>query len=302
VLVREVLGYLCNGPGVYLDATLGDGGHAAALLGAEPGARVLGTDRDPGAVDAARERLGAFGDRVMLAHARFSDLPGVLRERGVRALRGALLDLGVSSGQLDDPRRGMSFRAAGPLDLRMDPTRGERAADKLARTDEEELAQVLAEEGEVPRPRAVARAMLRARDAGTLETTADVAHAAARAMGGRPHPRRLAQVFQALRRWVNDEGAELRAALACLAEAMEPGGVLVTIAYHSGEDRVIKRSFRATPGRAAAPRFAAAAPAPASAGAWEPLTRRVVSPSDEERARNPRARSARLRAARRRSP
>ncbi len=292
VLLWEALGYLRNGAGLYLDATLGDGGHALALLEVEPGARLVGTDRDPAALEAARERLAGFGDRVMLAQARFSELPDLFARCGWEALRGALLDLGLSSRQLDDPGRGMSFQHAGPLDLRMDPTRGRTAAEWIAATDERELARCLAEEGGVPRPRGVARALLRARDAGALRTTADLARAAARVYGGRPHPRRLAQVFQALRRSVNEEGPELESALAFLARQLEPGAVLVTIAYHSGEDRIVKRAFRGE--------NAPEGPPPPDSP-WEILTRRVVKPGTEESARNPRARSARLRAARRRS-
>jgi 16S rRNA (cytosine1402-N4)-methyltransferase len=293
VLVREVLGFLRNGPGVYLDATIGGGGHAAALLETEPGARILGCDRDPGALAESRARLAAFGSRVMLSHARFSELPRALAEHGVERLRGALLDLGLSSLQLDDPARGLSFQSGGPLDFRMDPTRGPVLADKLAGVAETELADVLAREGEVPRARAVARALLRARDQGALHDTRDLVHAAARGLGSR-HPRRLAQVFQALRRWVNEEGADLQAALEFLARTLEPGGVLVTLAYHSGEDRTIKQAIRGT--AAAAGRFPDSRPT----SPWEAITRRVVTPSDEEVARNPRARSAKLRAARRR--
>jgi 16S rRNA (cytosine1402-N4)-methyltransferase len=296
VLLVDVLRFWRNGPGVYLDATLGDGGHAEALLDAEPGARLLGCDRDPRALERAHARLARFGDRVMLVHARFSELPEVLRARGVDGLRGALADLGVSSPQIDDPSRGMSFRVEGPLDLRMDPERGAPASVRLAQVDEETLARILVEEGEVPRARGMARAILRARDRGMLATTGDLARVVAAQFGGRPHPRRLAQVFQALRRWINEEAEELRSLIAFLPQALEEGGVWVSIAYHSGEDRMVKQAIRPAP--PAGERGLPIAPAPCP---WEALSRRAIKPTQDEVERNPRARSARLRAARRRS-
>src|SRR5262249_26363501 len=160
-------------------------------------------------LERAGPRLARFGERVMLAHARFSELPDVMRAQGVASVRGALVDLGVSSPQIDDPARGMSLRAPGPLDLRMDPSRGTPAYRRLEAIGEEALVRVLAEEGEVPRPRGMARALLRARDQGALGTTIDLARVVSAQFGGRPHPRRLAQVFQALRRWINEEAEEL---------------------------------------------------------------------------------------------
>lgn len=299
VLLAESLGFLRQGPGLYLDATLGDGGHAEALLESEPGARLLGCDRDPAALDFARARLARFGDRVTVAHATFRELPAAHQTAGGEPLAGALFDLGLSSRQIDDPARGMSFQSEGPLDLRMDPGRGEAAATKLAGADEDTVAQVLRAHGDLREAGALARALVAAARQGRLETTRDMVQVLDRTLGGRPHPRRYAQAFQALRIWVNDEAAELEAALQWLPDAMRPGGVVVTIAYHSGEDRRIKQALRAHRAFPTRRRPPAADEAP-QGGPWQELTRRVVAPADQEIIRNPRARSARLRAFRRR--
>jgi 16S rRNA (cytosine1402-N4)-methyltransferase len=298
VLLRETLHYLATGPGLYLDATLGDGGHAAALLDAEPVARLLGCDRDRDALDRSAIRLAPFGDRVMLAQAAFRDLPRVHAEAGSEPLAGALFDLGVSSPQLDDPGRGMSFRSSGPLDLRMDASRGITAAEWLAAAGADEIAHALRQHGDVTDARRVARALAVAASAGELRTTADLVAVVTRARGGRPHPRRLAQVFQALRMQVNDEIGELEAALAWLPGVVRPGGVVVTLAYHSGEDRRIKHMLRGAP-PAGSRRLPRALETRAPESPWQELTRKVVTPTADEEARNPRARSARLRAFRR---
>ncbi len=298
VLPVEVLRFLRNGPGVYLDATLGDGGHAEALLDAEPGARLFGCDRDPAAIAAAGARLRRFGERVTVVHTAFRGIPAHAAPLGERPFTGALFDLGLSSRQIDDPARGISFMREGPLDLRMDPTAGEPAWRRLADADADELAAVLREHGDLPQGRRLARALVAAAGTGDLPTTRALAVLVDRVLGGRPHPRRTARVFQALRMWMNDEAGELSAALEWLPGMMRPGGVVVTLAYHSGEDRRIKQHLRGgpqgTPRRVH--RLPPAAPAP---GPWQELTRSVVTPSAEEQAANPRARSARLRAFRR---
>jgi 16S rRNA (cytosine1402-N4)-methyltransferase len=299
VLLVEVLGYLRNGPGLYLDATLGDAGHAEALLEVEPGARLLGCDRDPAALEYAERRLARYGTRVRLAHATFRDVPAVRKATGGEAFIGALFDLGLSSRQIDDATRGMSFTQEGPLDLRMDPTRGRTAAERLGLVEEAELSAVLREHGNVAGARPLARALAAEARQGRLETTRALREIIDRTLGGPLHPRRYAQVFQALRIWVNDEADDLEAALQWLPETMSPGGVVVTLAYHSGEDRRIKRALRG----AVVPRFARRLPEIPEVRSperpWEELTRRVVTPSLAERTRNPRARSARLRAFRR---
>jgi 16S rRNA (cytosine1402-N4)-methyltransferase len=296
VLVAEVLEYLVNGPGLYLDATLGDGGHALALLDAEPGARLLGCDRDPAALAAARTRLAGREDRVTLAHAAFRELPTAHERAGGEPLTGVLMDLGISSRQLDDPTRGIGFQAGGPLDLRMDPTRGEPASERLARASEEEVAEALREFGDLRPARRMARALVAAARGGSLVTAADLDAIARRFVGGAPGQR--ARVFQALRMWINDEAGELEALLSWLPGVVRPGGVVVTLAYHSGEDRRIKRSLVGTV--PAPPRRRPPVDTRLPEQPWERLTRRVVTPQLEEIARNPRARSARLRAFRRR--
>lgn len=297
VLVRETLHFLLGGPGLYLDATLGDGGHACAVLDAEPGARLLGCDRDPAALACSASRLARFGDRVMLRHATFRDLPAAHRDAGAEPLAGALFDYGLSSRQIDDPARGMSFMQDGPLDLRMDPTSGEPLHERLARADEAEVTEVLRTHGDVRPAARLARAMVAAARAGQLATTRDLAAVTARVLGD-SRPKTLAPVFQALRIWTNDEMADLEASLAWLPGAMREGGVVVTLSYHSGEDRRVKHALRGAP-RVVPSRRLPVMDDGEAAGPWEELTRKVVVPSSEEQQSNPRARSARLRAFRR---
>jgi 16S rRNA (cytosine1402-N4)-methyltransferase len=298
VLVRETLDFLAPRPGLFLDATLGDAGHAEALLSADPGVRLLGSDRDPAALAFARERLARFGGRVRLVHGTFRDLPAAHAAAGGERLAGALFDYGLSSRQIDDPARGMSYRHEGPLDLRMDTSRGETLAEKLAHVDEEELAGVLRTHGDVGPAHALARAILVAVRAGELSRTRQLATLAGRVLRD-TSPGAVAPVFQALRIWVNDEMADLEAGLAWLPDAMDDGGVVVTLSYHSGEDRRVKHALRARP-RAASRRLPPAA-AESESGPWIELTKRVVIPSQQEQRSNPRARSARLRAFRRKS-
>jgi len=294
VLVRETLAFLRPRRGLFLDATLGDGGHAEALLEADEGVRLLANDRDPAAHAYARHRLARFGARVTFVHGTFRDLPAAQAGGGAR-FAGALFDLGLSSRQIDDPARGMSYRQAGPLDLRLDPSRGETLAERLAHATEEELAAVLREHGDVRSARALARALLAETRAGRVADTRALAALVGRVLRD-PRPAAVAPVFQALRIWVNDEMADLESALAWLPEVVEDDGVVVTIAYHSGEDRRVKRALRGE-APAASRRHPAASDVPS--GPWEELTRRVVTPSEQEIRVNPRARSARLRAFRR---
>jgi len=299
VLLAEVLLWLRNGPGLYLDATLGEAGHAEALLGAEPGARLLGCDRDPAALESARGRLTRFGTRVILAHATFREVPAALPAAGGGGLVGALFDLGLSSRQIDDAARGMSFMQDGPLDLRMDPSRDRTGAERLQEVEEDELGAVLREHGDVAGARSLARALVAEARRGRLATTRALRETIDRTLGGPAHPRRYAQVFQALRIWVNDEAADLDAALEWLPTAMAPGGVVVTLAYHSGEDRKIKRALRGPAGSRLTRRLPEIPGVRPPERPWEELTKRVVTPSTAEMERNPRARSARLRAFRR---
>lgn len=296
VLVRETLAFLRPREGLFLDATMGDGGHCEAVLAAHPGVRLLASDRDPAAHAFARVRLARFGDRVTFAHGTFRDLPAAHAALGGEPFAGALFDFGLSSRQIDDPERGMSYRTEGPLDLRMDTSRGATLAERLVVTTEEELASVLREHGDVGPARPLARAILTAAREGGLPTTRALAALVGRVLRD-DRPAALAPVFQALRVWVNDEMADLEGALAWLPDAMAEGGVVVTLSYHSGEDRRVKQALRG-PVRMASRRLPPSA-AETATGPWEELTRRVVVPSEEEMSANPRARSARLRAFRR---
>jgi 16S rRNA (cytosine1402-N4)-methyltransferase len=299
VLLAETLAFLRQGPGLYLDATLGDGGHAEALLDAEPGARLLGCDRDRDALAVSGPRLARFGARVTLAHATFAELPVALARAGGERLTGALFDLGVSWRQVDEAGRGLSFMRPGPLDLRLDRSRGAPASERLREASEGELESALREHGDLRESRRLARAIAAAARRGELTTTDALRATVDRALGGRSHPRRYAQVFQALRIWVNGEAEDLEAALQWLPEAVRPGGVVVTLAYHSGEDRRIKRALRGPSPRTNVRRHPDVIGDRLPEGPWESLTRHVVTPSRTETARNPRARSARLRAFRR---
>jgi 16S rRNA (cytosine1402-N4)-methyltransferase len=293
VMVAEVVVWLRPRPDACLvDATVGLGGHAAALLAAAPGARLLGLDRDPDALARAAERLRPAGDAVVLRHARYADLSRVLADLGWDGADAILLDLGVSSLQLDDAARGFSFRADAPLDMRMDPSAGPTAATLVNEASEEDLARVLREYGEEPRARAVARAIVRARP---LATTGALAAVVGGVLGrGRPGLHPATRTFQALRIAVNAELDELDAFLADGWRLLAPGGRLAVLAYHSLEDRRVKEAFRRWAADCLCPPHL-----PRCACGWSAkvrvLTRRPLRPSDEETLRNPRARSARLR-------
>jgi 16S rRNA (cytosine1402-N4)-methyltransferase len=285
VMRDEVVRALAPRPGgVYVDATLGAGGHTVALLEAEPKARIVALDRDPAAIAAAHERLAPVADRVTLARAAFSSLRERLDAAGVAQVDGLVADLGVSSPQLDDSGRGMSFRREGPLDMRMDPENGETALELLQRLPDDELANVIYEYGDERRSRRIARSIKKALAVGELRTTLELRRAIVRAVG----PARVGGIdpatrtFQALRIAVNRELHELEQLLAILPDVIAEGGVAAILSFHSLEDRLVKRAF-------------------ASSG-WAPLTKKPLPPTDEECAQNSRARSAKLRAARRAAP
>ncbi len=283
VLENEVLDQIDPSPGcIYADVTLGAGGHARAILErSEPDGRLVGTDRDPSALDAARRTLAPFGDRATLRKARMRDLADVLSTLGVDRVDGVLADLGVSSAQLDRADRGFSLAHEGPIDMRMDPTEGETALDLIGRSSPEELADLIYQYGEERRSRKIARSVRRAYEEGELETTGDLRRAVIRATGprrGRIDP--ATKTFQALRIAVNDELGELEALLEQLPDVLRLGGVVAVISFHSLEDRLVKHAFR-------------------DSERLSPLTKRPIVASDEERESNPRSRSAKLRAARR---
>lgn len=298
VLKTEVLDALRVMPGGrYIDGTLGGGGHTRALLEASaPDGRVMGMDRDPEALGRAEKALACFGDRFTGVRDNFAAMAERARERGFEAPDGILLDLGVSSDQLDTPERGFSFRFDGPLDMRMDPEAGVSVAEWLADVDEATLVDVLRRLGEEPRARRIARAMLRARDEGRLRGTASLAEVVERAVGGRKgariHP--ATRAFQALRMAVNDELGALADALEGGIGLLAPGGRMAVITFHSLEDRDVKRAFRRHEGREVS--------LYQGGSRWEGdlpkvrrITRKPLTAGDEERGRNPRARSAKLR-------
>ncbi|HEX7078725.1 MAG TPA: 16S rRNA (cytosine(1402)-N(4))-methyltransferase RsmH [Candidatus Eisenbacteria bacterium] len=295
VLREEAVRLLVTDPrGTYVDATLGLGGHAAAILGSlsGEGGRVIGMDCDPAALSRTLAEPPAPAPRFVAVRARFSDMEGALDALGIERVDGILADLGLSSDQLDDASRGLAYSLDGPLDMRLDPSRPETADALVRRVDERELARLLGEYGELPRARAAAAALRRAAETTRPLTTRAVRDALSPLYPGPNRPRRLAQAFQALRVAVNRELSELESLLDAAASRVRPGGVLVVIAYHSLEDRMVKRTF--------APPRPLDAWIPPVESPWIPLTRKPIRPAASEVAQNPRAASARMRAARRR--
>ncbi|HUB70564.1 MAG TPA: 16S rRNA (cytosine(1402)-N(4))-methyltransferase RsmH [Acidimicrobiales bacterium] len=290
--VLEVFEPLADG--VFLDATVGGGGHAGPLLERAPGRRLVGLDRDPEAVAAATAALGRFAGRATVVKARFDQLAEVLSRLGVTGLNGALFDLGVSSPQLDRPSRGFSYRSDGPLDMRMSQGEGASAADLIASSSEEQLARLFALHGEERFARRIAAAVVAGRPETTEELARIVSSAVPAAVRRRGHPAK--RVFQALRAAVNEELGSLGPAIDAALGLLSPGGRLVVISYHSGEDRVVKQrlSAAATGGCTCPPGY------PCVCGA-EPkvrlLNRGARQASAAEQSDNPRARSARLRSA-----
>lgn len=304
VMVEEVMSALSPLAGSFhIDATVGGGGHALRILeAATPGGRLLGLDADPRAIERSRTRLAAFGDRVALRQANFEAIGEVARSAGFAQADGILLDLGISSHQLAEGDRGFSFRAAGELDMRFDPTRGEPASELVARLDEDALADLFRRFGEEPQARRVARAIVAERSRAPVVTADHLAAVVSRAVPAPPRGRRrihpATRVFQALRIAVNRELEVLPRALADALELLRPDGRLVVIAYHSLEDRIVKR-FVAEERRGCVcpPRLPVCTCGRAPRLA--PVGRQPQLPTEAEVDRNPRARSARLRAARR---
>jgi 16S rRNA (cytosine1402-N4)-methyltransferase len=272
--------------GLFVDCTVGPGGHSRALL--EAGAtRVVGLDRDPHALAAARAALAPWADRVELVHADYRALDEVLDRHGISLVDGALADLGVSSLQLDAPGRGFSFQRDEPLDMRMDTTSGETAADLVARSTERDLADAIYAYGEERFSRRIARAIVEARRAQPIATTGGLAAIVRRALPRRAYMRidPATRTFQALRIWVNQELDGLDRFLEAALRRLRIGARLVVISFHSLEDRIVKHTLRALQqSRDAGVRV---------------LTKKPVVPGDDEVRRNPRARSAKLRAAER---
>ena len=293
VLVSEVLAAYAaerdpsSLEGWFVDGTFGAGGHARAVLEAFPRTRLFGIDQDPEVLEHGRRGLADLGDRVLTVRGRISSLAGLLAKAGIRSAVGVLFDLGANSLHFDQPERGFSFGADGPLDMRMDPDRERTAADIVNRWDEADLADLFYHEGGERGSRRIARAIVDARRRVPFQRTAALADLIASLSGGhtggrgRTHP--ATRVFQALRRAVNDEGEELLHGLKLAEEILDHGAPLCVLTFHSGEDGVVKRFFQER----------------ARGGFWQLASKKPQGPGAAERRSNPRARSAQLRWARR---
>jgi len=282
--------------GIYLDATFGAGGYSRAILDI-PGTRVIGIDRDRSAIAGGFDLAERSGGRLTLVEDRFSNLAEICASQGVETVDGVVMDVGVSSMQLDEAGRGFSFRTSGPLDMRMGHG-GPTAADVIARASEADLANIIYVFGEERHSRAVARATVAARKEAPIATTralADIVAKVVRSKPGEIHP--ATRTFQGLRIFVNEELDELHLALSAAERVLKPGGRLVVVSFHSLEDRIVKNFLveraRAGGGSRHLPEIAQAAPS------FAVLTKRPVTPDEAEIAANPRARSAKLRAAER---
>jgi len=286
-MTREVLAFLQpEKGGVFVDCTVGMGGHALAMLKAGA-TRVIGLDRDPAALAIAAETLSAYRDRVELVHSDYRAIAAVLEARGIERVDGTLADMGMSSYQLEAEGRGFSFQRDDPLDMRMDTTTGQTAAELLQAAEESEIADAIYEFGEERFSRRIARGIVQARTTAPLETTAQLAAIVRRAVPRRGFSRidPATRTFQALRIWVNRELEGIDAFLTTVARRLRIGARLVVIAFHSLEDRIVKHTLRAL--------------APRDGGTMRILTKRPMTPQPDELERNPRARSAVLRVAER---
>ncbi|MBI4469710.1 MAG: 16S rRNA (cytosine(1402)-N(4))-methyltransferase RsmH [Acidobacteria bacterium] len=304
VMVDEIIQALQpNLGGLIMDGTVGGGGHSEALLEAHPSVRVIGLDRDAEAIETAARRLARFGDRFQAFHLDYREAPEFLAARGVVSLDGALLDLGLSSGQVDDPARGFSFQLEGPLDMRMDRRQMVTARQLVNELTEKELSDLIFRYGEEPAARRIARQIVRAREEQPIETTRALAAIVARA--SRPFSRQrihpATRTFQAIRIAVNHELDGLCELIKALIPMIAPGRRLAVIAFHSMEDRIVKQSFRWADGECQCRvglfdlQPADRCPVCGAGRRVKILTRRPILPSSGEVERNPRSRSAKLR-------
>lgn len=298
VLIEPLIEAVSPVTGVWLDGTFGAGGYSRALI--EAGAlRVIGVDRDPDVLSQASEFAEEFGERLMLAEGRFGALDQICNQIGIEGLDGVVLDIGVSSMQIDQPERGFSFMKDGPLDMRMEQS-GPSAADIVNSASETELADILYQYGEERASRRIARNIVKARASGEILSTSALAEIVEQSLPrprpGQPHA--ATRSFQALRIAVNDELGELVRGLVAAELMLKPGGFLAVVTFHSLEDRIVKRFMQVRSG--SAPKSNRFAPeAQISPPGFERVTRKAIGPSESELARNPRARSAKLRVARR---
>ncbi len=298
VLLAEVIQVLQpHAAGIYIDGTVGAGGHAAAILEASaPDGQLFGLDRDQSALKLAEQRLAEFGSRVHLVHSNFDQFRQVATQHNIPRAHGILLDLGISSMHVDQAERGFSFMADGPLDMRMDPTAGQTAADLVNHLPEKELADLLYQYGEERQSRRIARAIVKARP---IRRTRELAQVIAGAVGGRRegsqgriHP--ATRSFQALRIAVNDELVALERALPQAINWLQPGGRLAVISFHSLEDRIVKQYFRQESQDCICPPEQPVCTCKHKA-TINIITKRPITPSLQEIDENPRARSAKLR-------
>ncbi len=297
VLYKEIIHALQpRNPGRYVDGTVGAGGHARGILEAcAPDGRLLGLDLDPQALALARETLAPYGKRAVLVQASFVTLLDAMRALGWESVDGIVLDLGVSSMQLDLPERGFSFQQDAPLDMRFDPHHGMSAAELVNSHSQEELADILFRYGEEPRARKIARSMIQARP---LRTTKQLADIVKRCYPGRSRTHPATRTFQALRIAVNDELLALESVLPLATQALRPGGRLAVISFHSLEDRIVKEFFRRESKDRINPPYERIHEVESKAALKE-ISRKPIAPAAEEVAANPRARSAKLRVAER---
>ena len=300
VMPDETIGQLdAARGGLFIDATLGMGGHAELILQAATENRVVGFDRDAEAIELAKKKLDRFGERFRAVHADYRQIKPVLESQGIESVAGLLADLGVSSFQFDTSERGFSFQSDAPLDMRMDRSEGGTAADLVNTLAESELADLIYEYGEERAARRIARAIIRQRAKSPITTTAELAQLVIKAVHQkgywRIHP--ATRTFQALRIAVNRELEGLDQFVADAVGLLEPGGRIVIITFHSLEDRIIKQALRFQSGRCQCPPNIPECRC-GTAKRVEVLTRKAIQPGDAEIAQNPRARSAKLRACR----
>ena len=296
VLLDEVVGLLApRDGGIYVDGTFGAGGYSRAILEAAD-CVVYAIDRDPAAINGGAAMAAAFGDRLTLIEGRIADMAGLLAGLGVHEVDGVVLDIGVSSMQLDEAERGFSFAKDGPLDMRMEQS-GPSAADVVNALPEAQLKKIIAVLGEEKRARAVARAIAKRREEQQFSRTSDLARLIETVLGKRPgeriHP--ATRTFQALRIFVNGELSQLAEALAAAEQLLKPGGKLAVVTFHSLEDRIVKRFFAARTGRGAQPSRHLPPGAEGPPASFIDIARGGITPGDNEIEINPRARSARLR-------
>ena len=302
VLLHECIENLNIRPdGIYLDGTLGLGGHSAEIAGRLTTGRLIGVDRDETAIERAGQRLASFGDRVTLVHGNFSDAAQILRELGIEAADGMLFDLGVSSPQLDETQRGFSYMGDAPLDMRMDATSALTAREIVNSWPEERLNRILWDYGEERYARRITRAILEAREKAPIETTLELVALIkgampAAALREKQHPAKRS--FQALRIAVNDELGEVERMMATAPDMLRQGGRLCVISFHSLEDRIVKNGIAARENGCTCPREAPICTC-GFVRTLKSVTRKPILPSEEEIAENPRARSAKLRVAER---